>query len=238
MAGEMPKKSPAFLCYAKDLLVSTGEMSNAEFGAYWRNLCSQWVNGSIDSDPNRHPIKYLDGEWEAIKSKFTLCDDGRLRNNRLEVIRLARENYLQKQSAAGKKGAGIRWGKDGNPNSDPIGNPNSKDDGFPIAFPIPSESSDAVSKGIKKKKRREYPAMFEQLWKIHPIGGKDAAYKAMQKLSPDQAEVDRWLAKLAAFKKTQQWIEGISPNMSTWINQGYFDGAVAKPRESILYVED
>ena len=83
--------------------------------------------------------------------------------------------------------------------------------------------------------------MFEQLWKIHPIGGKDAAYKAMQKLSPDQAEVDRWIAKLAAFKKTQQWIKGIVPNMSTWINQGYFDGEVpvgAAPQSAIELAEE
>jgi len=76
------------------------------------------------------------------------------------------------------------------------------------------------------KKRREYPASFERLWKIHPKGGKDAGYRAMKKLSPEQSEIDRWIEKLEAYKKTEQWQRGVSPNMSTWINGGYFDGEV------------
>ncbi|KKL45252.1 hypothetical protein LCGC14_2357550 [marine sediment metagenome] len=154
MVREMSEKSPAFLCYAKDLLVSTGEMTNAEFGAYWRNLCYQWVNGSIDSDPNRHPIKYPNGEWEAIFPKFHLGDDGRLRNKRLEEVRLAREKYLKKQSDAGKKGADKRWLKDGKPNGDPINDPNAKEDGFPIPIPSSSESSAAMESKTLAPKRR------------------------------------------------------------------------------------
>ncbi len=228
MVDLMSEKSPAFLCYASDLLVSTGEMSNAEFGAYWRMLCYQWVNGSINSNPNSHPIKYPNGEWEAIQSKFPVCSDGRSRNARLEKVRQERHNYLKKQSDAGKKGAEIRWGKDGDPNAEPNAILSSS-----LSSSRPPRSS---PKELKKKKRREYPAMFEQLWKIHPKGGKEAAYKALKKLSPDESEVERWVFKLEAFRESQKWREGISPNLSTWINQGYFDGEVpvAKSPQSAI----
>ena len=89
------------------------------------------------------------------------------------------------------------------------------------------EEGTVIGKGIRK--RREYPAMFERLWILHPKGGKEAAYKAFRKLSPAEKEVDRWVARLEAYRESQKWIEGISPNLSTWINQGYFDGEASKP---------
>ncbi len=82
-----------------------------------------------------------------------------------------------------------------------------------------------------KRARREYPAEFERLWKIHSKGGKDAAYRAMKKLDPDQQELDRWMEKLEAYKKSEQWRRAVSPNMSTWINQGYFDGEIFKEED-------
>ncbi len=87
------------------------------------------------------------------------------------------------------------------------------------------EEGTVIGKG--KRKRREYPADFDLFWKIHPKGGKDAAYKAMEKFLPDEEELNRWAKKLEVYKQTAKWKEGISPNMSTWINQGYFDGEVS-----------
>ena len=40
-------KPPAVPLYTQDLLVSTAEMTHEEVGAFIRQLCYQWVNGSI-----------------------------------------------------------------------------------------------------------------------------------------------------------------------------------------------
>ena len=105
---------------------------------------------------------------------------------------------------------------------------------------INPEGKEAVLKeegmviGKGKRKRREYPANFERLWIIHPKGGKDAACKAMEKFFPDEEELARWVEKLEAYKKTVKWKEDISPNMSTWINQGYFDGEITNSGKETL----
>lgn len=82
--------------------------------------------------------------------------------------------------------------------------------------------------GKGKRKRVEYPAEFELLWKVHPKGGKINAFKAMEKLAPDQQEIGRWIEKLEAYKLSQQWVNGYAQNLSTWINGGFFDGEIPK----------
>ena len=101
---------------------------------------------------------------------------------------------------------------------------------------LKEEGKEAVLKeeGKEKKRvRREYPAEFMHLWKIHPKGGKLEAFKAMKKLSPDDDEINRWIKKLLAYKETQKWREGICPNLSTWITQGYFDGEIQNNASSM-----
>jgi len=211
-------------------------MSNEVVGVYIRLLCYQWENGSINGDPNSHPIKYLNDEWETLKVKFIKGEDGRLRNPRLETIREERISYIEKQRLAGKKGADKRWGSDGKPNGDPISPEMASpsvgqcpNDGSSSPSSSPSLSPSSIASPKKKRKRRAYSAEFERLWAIHPKGGKINALKAMEKLEPDQRELDRWREKLIASKKSIQWTKdgGIfAPDMRRWINGGYFDGEI------------
>jgi len=70
--------------------------------------------------------------WDEIKHKFELCEDGKLRNPKLEKVRQIQIDYRNKQSEAGKRGASKRW--DNKPN----GNPNIKN----VALHSSSSSSD------------------------------------------------------------------------------------------------
>ena len=116
-------KLPYFPFYGGDFLLKTGELTNAEVGAYIRLLIHQWANGSINGDPNRLPNGCAN-EWPMLEQFFPLCHDGRRRNPRLERERVSITEYKEKQRLAGIKGADIRWGKDNDPNGDPIGDPN------------------------------------------------------------------------------------------------------------------
>jgi len=229
-------KEPYFPFYYRDFMVSTGEMTDAEVGKYLRYLIHQWEKGSIPSNPAMiQTIRFDSDLWGTLEFKFPLGNDGRRRNPRLEEIRIERDQYIAKRSAAGKRGAEARYGKrTAIANAIASGKQDSKQDGKTIASTSTSTSTPLAPTLPRRKKRvrREYPALFERLWAVHPKGGKDAAYKAMNKFDIDSLEIDGWTKKLEAYKATEQWQRGVSPNLSTWINQGYFDGEL--PEEKTL----
>jgi uncharacterized protein YdaU (DUF1376 family) len=100
-------KPPAFLFYADDFLAGTINFSDAELGLYIRLLCVQWSTGSIPNDDTEIEC-YQKGEPKAtlsrVKSKFKLCPDGFLRNERMEIERTKQTAYRDAQSAYGKHG--------------------------------------------------------------------------------------------------------------------------------------
>lgn len=234
---KMPKE-PYFPFYYRDFMVSTGEMTDAEVGKYLRYLIHQWEKGSIPNDPSMiQTIRFDSHLWETLESKFPLGDDGRRRNPRLEEIRLERDEYIEKRSAAGKVGAEARW--DGKRIANANTGANNKPHGKTIASTSTSTPLSHPSPKRKQRTRRDYPAEFERLWKIHPKGGKINALKAMQKLEPSQQEIDRWVDMLVALRKTEQWTKDNgkwAKDLSSWINGGYFDEEPPKeedPQEQI-----
>lgn len=105
-------KPPAFQFYADDFLAGTTDMTNDEVGAYIRLLCHQWSKGGLPNDPER--LSRMAGAMPVpslgyVLAKFRLCDDGQLRNNRLESERQKQDAYRAEQSQKGKKGAEQRW---------------------------------------------------------------------------------------------------------------------------------
>lgn len=101
-------KAPAFQFYADDFLTGVADMANEDIGAYIKLLCLQWSRGHLPNDPER--LKRMAGECdlETVLVKFELCEDGRLRNARLERVREAQVDYRQAQTKKAEK----RWKKD------------------------------------------------------------------------------------------------------------------------------
>ncbi|MCG3776913.1 MAG: hypothetical protein JW395_3785 [Nitrospira sp.] len=147
---------PAFQLYADDFLSGTSEMTAEEVGAYIRLLCHQWTKGGLPQDDDR--LSRMAGlmglpmgspSLRYVVAKFDLCDDGQLRNRRLEAVREDLNKYRQKQVESGKRGAEARW-KDGNPIgvaiAPPIGSqcqpqwqPQWQNDGSPPPTPTPTK---------------------------------------------------------------------------------------------------
>ena len=105
--------SPAFQFYVQDFLTGTMHLSAEEVGAYMLLLCHQWDKGALPSSDRellriaRTKMKVL----EVVKGKFVLCDDGLLRNLRMEKEREKQASYKKQRSEDGKKGNEIRWQK-------------------------------------------------------------------------------------------------------------------------------
>ena len=127
MSEEQKRKAPAFQFYADDFLAGTSDMSAEEVGGYIRLLCHQWTKGGIPNDPDRAGrMATLLGSPSLgyVLAKFSLGDDGMLRNERLEQVRAEQEAYKLRQASSGRNGAQKRWSKcqnDGNPNNNPNG---------------------------------------------------------------------------------------------------------------------
>lgn len=100
------KSSPAFQFYPHDFLVGTAELTAEETGAYIRLLCYQWAKGSLPN--NEAKLAQLAScHGNAIASiwhKFRICEDGLLRNERLEKVRESQEEYRKRQSKNAKEG--------------------------------------------------------------------------------------------------------------------------------------
>ncbi len=146
MSADTKRKAPAFQFYADDFLAGTSDMSAEEVGGYIRLLCHQWTKGGIPNDEDRAGrIAGLMGSPSVgyVLAKFSLCEDGMLRNARLEQVRAEQAAFRAKQSTAGRSGAEKRWGKcpdDGNPNGEPIATPMAErwpEDSSPSPSPTP-----------------------------------------------------------------------------------------------------
>lgn len=131
------KRAPAFQFYPADFIADTIDMTAEEVGGYIRLLCHQWLTGSIPNDNERvSRIAGLMGVPSVCYcvTKFVLCDDGMLRNSRLEQVRADQEAFRAKKTAAGLNGSTKRWSKCKN-DSTPIADA-SHNHSTPIALPL------------------------------------------------------------------------------------------------------
>lgn len=143
-------KPPAFPLYAQDALVGTALMSCEEFGAYMRLLLYQWAHGSLPDDPKA--LKMLAGAKVSaiVLEKFTKGEDGKLRNDRMEMERQKQSEFREKQRENGNRGGRPKLNQV-EPKNNPSLNPNESPH-----RPTPQDEdekgilSSSVPKGIAK----------------------------------------------------------------------------------------
>ncbi len=117
-------KPPAFQFYADDFIGGTTTMTTTEVGAYIMLLCHQWSAGEIPNDERRlFAITRTNNEAHneaavryVVAEKFSICEDGKLRNIRMESVRTINKEFKTKSSNGGKASAAKRcgdseWGK-------------------------------------------------------------------------------------------------------------------------------
>lgn len=99
-------KSPAFQFYAGDFLVGVTGMTNEDVGVYIKLLALQWERGALPSA--QKTLRAMAGARCKIStevlSKFDTCEDGMLRNARLEKERAKQADYRDARAKAGALG--------------------------------------------------------------------------------------------------------------------------------------
>lgn len=251
------RRDPAFPFYADDFLGGTAEMSAEEVGGYIRLLCHQWTKGSIPNDEERlGRMAGLMGSpsLRYVVAKFALCDDGNLRNRRLDQIRIEREAYKARQADSGASGAKKRWnGKrtDGDPNGDPMatqlatpianGCPkHSFPSPPPINTPLPPEGvGDSPKEDTKPKRPRkviETTPAFEKFWNAYPNRvAKANALKAWSKLNPDETLSNRITDDVRRRATSEAWTKDggqFTPHPATYLNQRRWEDETAIPAKT------
>jgi len=102
-------KPPAFQFYPADFMIGIMGMSDDETGVYIKMLCAQWLHGSL---PNcKKTIKKMINSRkvpsEMVMRKFAICDDGFLRNERMERVREKQKSFVDTRIENANK----RWEK-------------------------------------------------------------------------------------------------------------------------------
>lgn len=137
------KDGPAFQLYAADFYMDTISWSNEDVGAYLRLLLSEWINGPLDFNAKKLAktcqisAKRWPKRWQIIGQKFTLNDDGKLINERLEKEREKQHLWREKSSLGGKKSAEKR-ARVVEPSHQPTGQPNDQPKGNSSLFTLQS----------------------------------------------------------------------------------------------------
>lgn len=101
-------KPPAFQFYADDFLAGTFAMTDEEVGQYIRMLCYQWSHGGATQEDLLAHIRSKRISPRVL-AKFKVCDDGLLRNERMERVRKEQKAFRLKKKQAGMMGAKKRW---------------------------------------------------------------------------------------------------------------------------------
>ena len=165
MSKESKRKAPAFQLYTDDFLSGTLEMSQAEVGQFIRLLCHQWNRGSIPVETEKQ--QRLAGGCVSVEvlAKFEECEDGFLRNKRLESVRTEKGLFLQQQSQKGKLSAEKRRlaalaALAGQPDTQPDLNRSStavQPEYQPDGQPTPQPEFNSPSPSPKEKKMADKP---------------------------------------------------------------------------------
>lgn len=102
--------SPAFQFYPGDFVTGTIHMTAEQVGAYMLLLCCQWEQGALPADDAslRRIARCSKSAIKVVKMKFVKCDDGMLRNERLERGRAEYQAFCEKQSRRAKEGWRVR----------------------------------------------------------------------------------------------------------------------------------
>lgn len=245
------KGAPWFPFYPADFLGGTFAMDAAEVGAYVRLLCLQWQGGGLPNDPAK--LAALSGNTfvSAIADKFVRCEDGKLRNLRLEEYR----ERASKKSASATAAINKRWGAkpEGNTNehtdvstnehTDVILGQRSEvrgqntEDREQSSTPQPPAKREAVVDDPDAG----YPEDFLAFWKAFPAirkknkgitlrKWKDARKKRsaefiMQSLSDHKAFCADWLRGDGKF----------IPGPEVWLNKGSYDATFDRVKP---FIED
>ena len=160
-------KAPAFQLYAADFYMDTNTWTIEEIGIYTRLLFSEWVNGPLPNDETRLArasgcsVKRFRGGWSQVKLKFSVTEDDKLYNDRLEAVRQEQIEFQEIQRVKGIKSAKKRWAghvTTVKPRLQPEGQPKANS---PSPSPSPDVERETHLPEIPPMNRKDFDALAE-----------------------------------------------------------------------------
>ena len=228
---------PYFAFWADDFIAGTLGMPDAEVGVYIKLLAGAWAKDGI-SDAEARSVSRDDRVIDnVLRDKFTECEDGRFRNEKLESVRDTQAKRQQSGSKGGSKTAS-------KPQANGVANDAAKvkhhnqiqthiQSTYPEPNPNPKKDSNGgTSTAAASPLAREW---FDEFWEVvHLKKGKDAAFKAfgraVKRKATDSGQTQRsaasWIVR--AMTEFAASPEADPPDRTpihpaTWLNQGRFD---------------
>jgi uncharacterized protein YdaU (DUF1376 family) len=216
----------SFPFYPDDFLAGTMEMSTDEVGAYIRLLSHQWNRGSIPVQTEKQQ-RLAGGSVSAdVISKFEVCEDGLLRNARMEFEREKQCKYRDAQALKGRlSGQARRTPVEPrlNPGSVLVGTQSNPPVPVPVPVPIvqiPSKPGGGVSE--LPKDAEDIEAQIDQLYSAYPkhvgvANAKRAIRKALKKATFEvlfEAVTAFAVSQASRSAETKKFI----PDPATWFN--------------------
>jgi len=115
--------------FVGDIILSTAEMTPAQFGGYMRLLCYSWSNNGLPNDMEAC-VRIAGGisatDWSIIRRRLVVLDEGtseeRLSHPRLEAERAKSESKYRARCEAAAKARQSREGSVSNSSSNPVSN--------------------------------------------------------------------------------------------------------------------
>ena len=224
------KKPPAFQFYPDDFLGGVADMTQSEVGAYILLLCQQWNRGSIPVEPDRQQLLAKGSVPEHVLAKFEKCQDGSLRNHRMEEERQKQDEYRQKQREKGVKSGLAR----GTPAQPQFNRSSTKPEPTTQPEPQPNTNSPSPSPSpIKKEKVFGYceshvgmDVQPDEIYQSYPIKvGKPDALRAIERQMKVFCPMCL-LTKVRDYTRRRKGNERDVPSVphpATWFNQQRFN---------------
>jgi hypothetical protein len=146
-----------------------------------------------------------------VLAKFSPCEDGMLRNARMERVRDEQAAFKARQSTSGKSGAQKRWSKcqnDGDPNGDPNGVAIATPMATPMANGWPEHSSPSPSPTPNNKEESIAPKSQRSTFAVPSVEEVEAECVKIE-LAVSEAQ------KFVNYYESKGWVVGRS-KMKSW----------------------
>ena len=186
-------------------------MTDEEVGIYIKMLSTQWLHGSL---PNcKKTIKKMINSRkvpsEMVMRKFSISDDGFLRNERMEKVREKQKSFIETR----KENANKRWNK---PENDDALAMHVHDGSICKTDALHLHSSSSTSRVLSKDNTLRD---CEEIYDLYPLKvGKKAAIDAIKKALSKTGKV-ALIEAVTEFSKARNGVKEFTPNPSTWFNQ-------------------
>lgn len=218
------KNPPAFQFYAADFLIGVMGMTDEEIGIYMRMLCTQWIHGSLPNCPKtiKKLVNSSKKPSEIVLKKFEICDDGMLRNARMEIVREKQQKFAESR----QNNANERWKKDASADASALqvhSTRTCKTDAL--------QSSSPTSLVLSKDNTL---SDAEEIYAIYPLkAGRKKAIEAIRK-ALKKASKETLLESVTAFAAARNGVKEFTPHPSTWFNEERWldDRETWKPRSN------